>query len=104
MEDHIIFLKNLGFSEHLIRRIVADNPTYLDRSITDVRKLISKLIDLGMTDIVDLIDANPYILNLDVYKIDKYIDKKQKTGLPLRDIVDDLESQPALFLDIGGLA
>ncbi len=100
MEEIAIFLQRLGCDERIIKNVIMSNECILSRSLSDLEKLVAKLRQIGLTDIVDLLDANPYILNLDAYEIDDYIKKKEESGEPFEDIVAALESEPALFLEI----
>ncbi|MDO4753238.1 MAG: hypothetical protein Q4A36_03355 [Candidatus Saccharibacteria bacterium] len=100
MEELINFLKKVGCDERIIRNVIMSNEHVLLRSVSDLEKLVIKLQEIGLTDIVDLLDANPYILNLDAYEIDDYIKKKEDSGQRLDEIVTALESEPALFMEI----
>ena len=100
MEEITYFLKKVGCDERIIRNVIMSNESVLSRSVSDLEKLVAKLREIGLTDIVDLIDANPYILNLDAYEIDDYIKKKEEFGESFDEIVDALESEPALFMEI----
>ena len=44
-----------------------------------------------------LFDSNPYILNLEVFEIENYINSRLDSGEKLEDIIDDLDSNPILF-------
>ena len=47
-----------------------------------------------------LFDANPYILNLEPFEIEKYINERKNNGENMEDIVDDLDSNPYLFNEL----
>ena len=83
-----------------IKNIVSSNAQYLDRSENDIQKLISKMKEKGFTTLNILFDGNPYILNLDDFEIENYIENREKEGEKVEDIVDDLESNPYLFQEI----
>jgi hypothetical protein len=100
MEEITYFLKKIGCDERIIKNVIMSNEQVLLRSISDLEKLVAKLREIGLTDIVDLLDANPYILNLDAYEIDDYIKRKEESGESFDEIVDALESEPALFMEI----
>jgi hypothetical protein len=100
MEEITYFLKKIGCDERIIKNVIMSNEQVLSRSISDLEKLVAKLREIGLTDIVDLLDANPYILNLDAYEIDDYIKRKEESGESFDKIVDALESEPALFMEI----
>lgn len=100
MEELINFLKKIGCNERIIKNAIESNEQVLSRSVPDLEKLVAKLQEIGLTDIVDLLDANPYILNLDAYEINNYIKKKEESGESFDDIVAALETEPALFMEI----
>ena len=100
MEELTNFLKKIGCDERIIKNVIMSNEQALSRSVSDLEKLVAKLREIGLTDVVDLLDANPYILNLDAYEIDDYIKKKEKSGESFDEIVTALESEPALFMEI----
>ena len=96
----IELLKKIKCSDMQIRNIVSSNPMYLDRSDTDIKKLTSKMIELGFSTLNILFDGNPYILNLDAFEIENYIKERKSNGETLKDIVDDMESNLLLFQEI----
>ena len=73
---------------------------YLDRTNDGVLRLISKLKSYGFSMLNILFDSNPYILNLEVFEIEKYINERLNKGEELEDIIDDLESNPLLFNEL----
>lgn len=97
IEDKINILKQIGCKDVHIRKILICNPWYLDRVDEDVLKLIDTLKKNKFESINLLIDANPFILNLNSFGIEKYIIKKQQEGMKLEDIVDELATNPRLF-------
>ena len=98
--EKIEILKKINCSNIQIRNIVSSNPMYLDRSNTDVNKLIEKMNEVGFSTLNILFDGNPYILNLDAFEIENYIEERQKKGELLEDIVDDMESNLYVFQEI----
>ena len=96
----IEILKKVNCDDIQIRNIVSSNPMYLDRSNTDVNKLINKMKDIGFSTLNILFDGNPYILNLDEFEIENYIKERENNGEQLEDIVDDMDSNPYLFEEI----
>lgn len=97
IKEKIMILTRIGCNKRHVKNIIESNPSYLDRTTDDVLKLIKKLLDLGFTNVEILFDSNPYILNLDAYEIDNYVQKQLNEGISIEDIVDKLESQPYLF-------
>ena len=98
--EKIEILKKINCNNIQIRNIVSSNPMYLDRSNTDVNKLIEKMNEVGFSTLNILFDGNPYILNLDAFEIENYIEERQKKGELLEDIVDDMESNLYVFQEI----
>ncbi len=98
--NKISLLKSINCSERQITNIISSNSVYLTRLDTDIKKLINYLASVGFKDLNILFDSNPYILNLDEFEVKDYIDKRIKSGELLSDIVNDLDSQPYLFLDM----
>ena len=98
--EKIEILKKINCNNIQIRNIVSSNPMYLDRSNTDVNKLIKKMNEVGFSTLNILFDGNPYILNLDAFEIENYIKDRQKNGELLEEIVDDMESNLYVFQEI----
>ena len=97
IEQKILLLKKLDCNERHIRNIIVSNPDYLNRTNSDVIKLINKLFILDFDCINILLDSNPYILNKDDFEVEGYIKNRLENGEKLEDIVDDLNSNPILF-------
>ena len=97
INEKIYILKGLDCSYNQLRNIISSNPCYLDRTNEEIVRLIKKLTDLGFNNLNILFDGNPYILNLDPFEIDDYINSKLNEGLVLDSIVDELETMPYLF-------
>ena len=100
IKEKIEILTYLECTDRQKRNIVESNPYYLDRITSDVLGLINKLKELGFTCLNILFDSNPYILNLDSFEIEDYINERVKSGEQLEDIVDELDSNPYLFNEI----
>ena len=100
INDNILFLKSLKCSDIIIKNIIICNPFYLNRSITDLQKLVSKLINLGLTNLDLLFDSNPYLLNKDAFEIDSFIKEKLKLGFKLESIIDLIDSDPYITQEI----
>lgn len=95
--EKISLLIKSGCTEEQIADIISTNPHYLVRTNIEIIKLIALLSTLGFTKINYLFEGNPRILSLDDYEIINYVHKKQNEGISLSDIVNDLESNTALF-------
>lgn len=98
--DKINLLEIINCNKRQIRNIISSNSLCLTRLNTDIKKLINYLLSIGFKDLNILFEANPYILNLDEFEVKDYIDKKIKSGELLSNIVDDLDSNPYLFLEM----
>ena len=96
----IKILSDVNCDSVQIRNIISSNAVYLDRSNTDIEKLINKLQELGFENLDLIFDGNPYVLNLDGFEIERYIKDKEKKGEILEDIVDEMSSKLLLFNEI----
>ena len=96
----IEILKNINCDDIQIRNIVSSNAMYLDKSNTDINKLINELRKLGFDNLDLLFDGNPNILNLDDFEVRKYIKDRERNGELLEDIVDDMSSNLFIFEEI----
>jgi len=47
-----------------------------------------------------LFDGNPYILNLDAFEIENYIEARKENGETIDDIVDEMSSNPYMFEEV----
>ena len=98
--NKIEILKNINCDDIQIRNIVSSNAMYLDKSNTDINKLINELRKLGFDNLDLLFDGNPNILNLDDFEVRKYIKDREGNGELLEDIVDDMSSNLFIFEEI----
>ena len=98
--NKIEILKNINCDDIQIRNIVSSNAMYLDKSNTDINKLINELRKLGFDNLDLLFDGNPNILNLDDFEVRKYIKDRERNGELLEDIVDDMSSNLFIFEEI----
>lgn len=93
-------LKKNNCSKTQILNIISSNPMYLNRENNDIELLLNYLQKTGFTCLNILFDSNPYILNLDSFEIEKYINDRINKGEKLEDIVDNLDSNPYLFQEV----
>lgn len=100
IKEKIDILKKIKCDEIQVRNIISSNAMYLEKSNTDIEKLINKMHELGFEMLNILFDGNPYILNLEAYEIENYIQKRQAEGEELEDIVDEMSSDPSIFTEI----
>ena len=99
INNKIELLKNINCTDNQVINIISSNSLYLDRINDDIVKLIKYLLEKGFKCLNILFDSNPYILNLDVFEIDNYINKRLDSE-SLENIIDDLDSNPYLFNEI----
>ncbi len=95
--EKIALLESINCTDDEIRNIISSNSRYLGRTNEEVLDLINSLDNYGFKNINILIDSNPYILNLDVFEIEDYINAKKESGMSIEDIVDELDGNPELF-------
>ena len=100
IKEKIDILKKIKCDEIQVRNIISSNAMYLEKSNTDIEKLINKMHELGFEMLNILFDGNPYILNLEAYEIENYIQKRQAEGEELEYIVDEMSSDPSIFTEI----
>ena len=96
----IEILKKINCDDIQIRNIISSNAMYLDKSNTDINKLINELRKLGFDNLDLLFDGNPNILNLDDFEVRRYIEDRERNGELLEDIVDDMSSNLFIFEEI----
>ena len=96
----IEILKDINCDDIQIRNIISSNAMYLDKSNTDINKLINELRKLGFDNLDLLFDGNPNILNLDDFEVRKYIKDRERNGELLEDIVNDMSSNLFIFEEI----
>lgn len=97
VREKIEILDDLGCSKKQQAIIIGSNPSYLLRTNEEVDGLINCLKKYGFTLLNILFESNPYILNLDPFEIDNYINDRINDGEEVASIIDDLDSNPYLF-------
>ena len=95
--EKIELLKKLDCSITQIKNIIGSNSLFLSRTNDEILNLIKCLSTYGFTALNILFDSNPYILNLEPFEIDQYINNRKDSGEELENIIDDLDSNPYLF-------
>ena len=93
-------LEKIGCNTSEIRNIISSNSLFLTRTNGEIFNLINRLIELGFDTLNILFDSNPYILNMEPFEINNYIDLRTSNGESLEYIVDDLDSNPYLFNEL----
>lgn len=99
IKEKEIILETIGCKKNQIRNIISSNPFYLTIDNKEILKLIKLLYKYNFNSLNILFDSNPYILNLEAYEIENYINKRKKEE-NIEDIIDDLEDNPYLFSEI----
>ncbi len=95
--EKINLLRKINCSENQILNIISSNSLYFNKSREGILKLFNYLSDLGFELLNILLDSNPYILNLEIFEIDRYIMERVKKGENKEEIIDNLFSNPYLF-------
>ena len=90
-------LNNIGCSDSQILNIISSNALMLSRTNTSLICLINYLKQLGFDNLNILFDSNPYILNLEQFEVNNYIEDRVNKGDLIDEIIDDLDSNPLLF-------
>ena len=100
IENKIYVLKNIKCTNAQIIDIITSNSLFFNTSEEDNIKLFNYLHKLGFDNLNILFDSNPYILNLEIYEIENYVNNLLNKGIKLEDIVDELSSNTLLFNDM----
>lgn len=96
IKEKEIILETIKCTKNQIKNIISSNPSYLTTDNKEVLELIKLLYKYNFSLLNILFDSNPYILNLEPYEIENYINERKKEE-KIEDIIDDLESNPYLF-------
>ena len=96
IKEKEIILETIKCTKNQIKNIISSNPSYLTTDNKKVLELIKLLYKYNFSLLNILFDSNPYILNLEPYEIENYINERKKEE-KIEDIIDDLESNPYLF-------
>ncbi len=97
LEGKKSILKNINCSDNEIINIISSNPIFLSRTNEEITNLIDYLKNKGFKSLNVLFESNPYILNLEIFEIEEYINNRFNNSENLDEIIDDLESNPYLF-------
>lgn len=97
--DRMELLKQLGCDELKIKNILIGNPWYLDRCITDVVASINKLSEIGLTRLDLMVNDNPMLLNVDVFEIEDFIERKLEEGYDMDDILDMIDENSNVIVE-----
>lgn len=93
-------LKGIDCSKSQVLNIISSNPLFLSKTNGEILKLLNFLTETGFTSLNILFDSNPYVLNLEQFEIENYINSRLSNGENIDEIVDDLDSNPYLFQEI----
>ena len=97
VQEKEIILKKLNCSEKQIINIISCNSIFLTRTNEEIIKLINCLYKYGFDNLNILFDSNPYILNLEPFEIENYINERIGNKEKITQIIDELDSNPLLF-------
>ena len=86
----IYLFADIGFDTKEIKEIIVENASILSRNVDDIIKLIRKLKEIGVEDIKELFLSNPWVLNMDDFEIDSFIENKLNDGVDSCDILEML--------------
>lgn len=70
---YIYILIDVGCTQKQIHNIVTSNPFYFSRDINDVGKFLRRLNSLNVSDLADVLDSNPWLLNKDSFELDEFL-------------------------------
>lgn len=76
---YIYILIDAGCTQKQIHNIVTSNPFYFSRDINDVGKFLRRLNSLNVSDLADVLDSNPWLLNKDSFELDEFLMKERNT-------------------------
>ena len=76
---YIYILIDVGCTQKQIHNIVTSNPFYFSRDINDVGKFLRRLNSLNVSDLADVLDSNPWLLNKDSFELDEFLMKQRNT-------------------------
>lgn len=96
IENKINILYNINCNNEQIINIITSNPIYFNTSDSDNKNLINYLLELGISDLNLLLEANPYILSKEVYEVKDYINSHLINN-DIEEIINELIDNPLLF-------
>lgn len=76
---YIYILIDVGCTQKQIHNIVTSNPFYFSRDINDVGKFLRRLNSLNVSDLADVLDSNPWLLNKDSFELDEFLMNEKNT-------------------------
>lgn len=76
---YIYILIDVGCTQKQIHNIVTSNPFYFSRDINDVGKFLRRLNSLNVSDLADVLDSNPWLLNKDSFELDEFLMNERNT-------------------------
>lgn len=96
LTDQINILKTINCNQKIIKNILISNPFYLTNLKEDMINLINILKRIGLNNLELLFDANPNLLNKDVYEIEEFINNKIN-HYSLEEIIDMIDNNPFII-------
>ena len=88
INEILSILEGLGCNIHHIKNILITNPFVLTREINEIKKIIVKLLDIGINDLNILFDSNPFLLNVEYKELDSFYRRMIKGDLKQEEILD----------------
>lgn len=99
-QEKINILFEIGFTENEMINIISSNSKFLTSDSEDIISLFKYFNNIGLYDVSSLVDANPFILNIDTNEFSNFINKKIKEGNTLENILYVFETNPFLFSEL----
>ena len=100
VNNHILFLRDIGCEERHIRNIIITNPFYFNRDVDDLIHLVYFLTKIGITSLNLLFDSNPFLLNKNDFEIEEFVNVQLNNGMNIEDIGDLIDSNPYIIDEI----
>lgn len=88
ISEIIDILKGFGCNHNQIMNILNTNPFCLTRNVDEIKKTITKYLDIGILNLNILLDSFPLLLNVDYNEIDEIYISKKNNNLNQEKILD----------------
>lgn len=98
ISEVISILKSVGCSNLQIINIINTNPFCLNMKADEIKKVMAKLLDIGILNLNILLDSFPLILNMDYNELDNIYNNKKESGISQEEILNYFYYE--LFKDI----
>lgn len=91
INELIEVLKAIGCTESQIKNIFLCNPFCLSKKVSIINSFIQKLKNMKCSFLSQVLDSNPYLLNIEIIDLEKWINMKKEEGLSNEEILDNIE-------------